>query len=300
MDDHRSRPPLSVVVATRTPRVALAEAMESLAPQVRALGAEIVVATGGRDTPDNILLPPGTIWVHEPEASVMKLRTMAVARARGEIVAMTEDHCRVSRRWCQNIIEIHAKNPEVAAIGGAVENAATATLTSRLHFLLAYGVFMRPLGQGGARFIAGEANVSYKRSALPSRLCKDGHQQMLFNQQLAADGLRVLASDEIVVFHNQPVELGEACRMHFHNGRCISGMRRPGLSLMALLIRLASCAVLPAYLVYRALAAAFRKGRGRSTAVIGIPILFAFASFHALGEVAGCLTGPGESPLHVP
>lgn len=289
-------PPLSIVVATRRPWPALRGLLESLTNQAQRAGAEIVVADGGPGALPDGQPPDGVHRLHEPGASVLRLRALGLAAARGEVVALTEDHCRVDSTWCRTILELHLAHPEVAAIGGAVENAATGDLVSRLHFLTAYGVFLRPLGMGDARLIAGEANVSYKRWALPGRPAEDGLQQMLFNQRLRSEGRRLLADDRVVVFHDQPVSFAEACRLHFDNGRCIAGFRLQGRSRLYRAVRLLGCPALPAFLALRAVLASLRKRRERVAALLGLPLLLGLGCSHAAGEAVGCLAGAGGSP----
>lgn len=294
-----SNPALSIVVATRQPWPGVRALLESVAEQAREVGAEIIVADGGPGALPEGPPPRGARWLREWGASVLRLRALGLTAARGGVVAVTEDHCRVDPAWCSTILELHRAAPEVAAIGGAVENAATGTVVSRLHFLTAYGVFMRPLPKGEARSIAGEANVSYKRSALPPEPAVDGLQQMLFNQRLVESGHRVATDDRIVVFHDQPVPLTAACRLHFHNGRCIAGFRSAALSPLGRVARVASCLVLPPFLALRAVAASLRKRRERAVALLGLPILLALGGCHAVGELAGYLGGAGESPSRI-
>jgi len=177
-----STPALSIVVATRRPWPGLRGLLESVGEQAREVGAEIVIADGGPGALPDGPAPAGIRCLRESGASVLRLRALGLEAARGDVVALTEDHCRVGPSWCRTVLELHRAEGDVAAIGGAVENAATDSLVSRLHFLTAYGVFLRPLPKGEARFIAGEANVSYKRWTLPEGATAGGIQQMLFNQ----------------------------------------------------------------------------------------------------------------------
>ncbi len=49
----------------------------------------------------------------------------ALREARGEVVALTEDHAIPRPGWVPAIIRAHADHPEAAAIGGAIENGST-------------------------------------------------------------------------------------------------------------------------------------------------------------------------------
>jgi len=110
------------------------------------VGAEIIVADGhGKGLPDDVTdRYPEVIWLKQPGGSVFYLRGLAMARARGEIVAVTEDHCEVTPGWCERTIRAHKEYPAAAAIGGAVENGATERLIDWAHFFLVFAPFTPP------------------------------------------------------------------------------------------------------------------------------------------------------------
>ena len=116
------RLPLSVILATTEPWPDLANCLQVLAPQVAAVGGEIVVGDGHGAALDASRAADSSrlSWVRLPGASVFELRARAVERARGEIIALTEDHCLVGRDWCQQILHVFSTNPEVMAVTGPV------------------------------------------------------------------------------------------------------------------------------------------------------------------------------------
>ncbi len=118
--------PLSVIVATSQPWPELRMCLDSLHVQAVRAGAEVVVGDGtGQGLPEDVARRyPEVTWLKVQGASVLQLRALAMSHTSGEVVAVTEDHCRVAPDWCERILEAHKRYPEAAAIGGAVENGA--------------------------------------------------------------------------------------------------------------------------------------------------------------------------------
>src|SRR5687768_14532459 len=133
--------PLSVVIARADPHPHVRDVLLQVVPQARALGAEVILAEG-TETPLPAAEFPDVLCLHEPGSSVYRLRALGAARARGEVVAFTEDHCQVSPDWCQRVVAAHRDAPDAVAIGGVVENGATGSLRDWAHFLIPNGVFL--------------------------------------------------------------------------------------------------------------------------------------------------------------
>lgn len=299
VSDSMDAPPLSVVIATAEPWPEIQRCLDSVLDQARAVGAEVIVADGsGRALPDDGSFVD-VVRLQESGSSVFRLRALGLARAQGDIVALTEDHCVVAPDWCARVLESHAANSDAAAIGGAVENGATDSVLDWVHFLISNGPHMRPLPSGDTRTLTGQANVSFKRSCLPTQVPADGHVQMLFNRALERQGLRLVMDDRLVVWHHQSLGLAGTCAIHYHNGRTIAGYRLPRLTISGRMARLASCPILPGFLVLRTVLTTIRKRRERTRLAAGVPILALLATCHAFGETVGYLTGAGSSPHRV-
>jgi Glycosyl transferase family 2 len=292
-------PTLSVVIATTQPWPEIAGCLASLVGQAGATGAEVIVADAtGRGLPGRDAFPE-VQWLTAPGGSVFQLRALAMSKARGEIVAVTEDHCRVAPDWCEAIIAAHREHPEAAAIGGVVENGATRGFVDWAHFFIVNGPFMAPIPNGPSGNISLQANVSYKRRALPHTWPALGMMEMLYNRELRRRRERLVADGRIVVEHVQPVGIGGACAAHFHNGRSIAGFRLAEMSAAERLVRLAGCAVLPPVMLWRTLNALIAKRRRLGLVAASVPLLALFVTCHAAGEFAGYVSGAGGSPQHL-
>ena len=168
--DATAKPLLSIVIACREPWPALRRALDRLHPQAVALGAEIIVAMSDPRTvaPDAQRLYPSVRWLQGGrDDSVFQLRALALPQCRGDLIALTEDHAWVEGNWCRAILEAHAQHPEAAAIGGVVENGATASIIDWAGFFAVNGRFMHPIRSGASDDISLQSNVAYKRRALP-------------------------------------------------------------------------------------------------------------------------------------
>jgi hypothetical protein len=289
-------PRLSIIVATVDPWPAARACLDSLVGQSPDGSIEIIVADGNEHALPADQIPPRVRWLHAGGRSVFQLRALGLDAARGEIVAFTEDHCRVAPDWCRRLMELHDLYPAAGGIGGAVENGADGSNLDWVHFLIANGPFMRPNRQGTSDAITGQANVSFKRKILPLEFPGDGVHQMQMNRELFDRGIELRMDDRPVVWHIQSLGLIGTCLLHFHTGRCIAGFRLPRLSGGGRLLRIAGCAILPAFLACRTAVTVLKKRRARFQLAGGLPFLILLVSCHAFGELAGYIAGPGDSP----
>ncbi len=187
--DSTKQPPLSIVVATTKPWPEIRACLDSLLKQADSVGAEILVADGnGRGLPVGSESYEKVIRLQDFGASVFSLRKLGMCRAQGEIIAITEDHCRVAPNWCEQIIQSHKDYPDAAAIGGAVDNGATTSLIDWANFFLVFAPFVSPIMNGPCERICLQANISYKRRVLSRINSHLGVMEMLFTQQLREEG----------------------------------------------------------------------------------------------------------------
>lgn len=293
--------PLSIVVATTQPWPEVRDCLDSLQGQARAVGAEIILADScGKGLPDEPASSySGITWLKMPGASVFYLRALAMTQAQGEIIAVTEDHCRVDPSWCERIIEAHKDYPDAAAIGGAVENGATERLADWASFFIVNGPSMPPIRNGERTQISLQANVSYKRRVIPKSLPKLGRMEWMFNQALRAKGEKLVADDRILVCHVQSLGFRDTCRIHFDDGRSIAGFRLQHINSLERSIRLAACFIMPPALLLRTLIPICIKKRFFGRLVASLPMLVLLHCCRAAGAFVGFIAGPGDSPQRI-
>jgi hypothetical protein len=231
---------------------------------------------------------------------VFQLRHAGYREARGEIVAVTEDHCAARPDTCEAILRAHAEHPEAIAIGGATENGTTRHLVDWAVFIVVQGPFVAPLANGPAERVAGAANVSYKRRAL-ERFPDHGPLgaiELFDTASVRHPGETLINDDRIRTTHHQSMGLAGTTSIEFHNGRTIAGFRRRTFARGDLLRVLASPA-LPIYRSIRSVRIAFGKNIPRATIVRAIPLIVLLEYAHGAGELLGYLAGPGDSPRHL-
>jgi hypothetical protein len=296
-----SRPALSVVLTVTRPWPQARAALDSLYGQACACDAEILVADGSRSG-----IPRGSHprarRLHRPGATVFELRSLGLRAAEGEVVALTEDHCRVAPDWCAAVLRAHREHPGAAMIGGALENGAGDSLVDWANFLVSNGAFLAPLANGPADRITGQANVSYKRWAL-AEYPPDAPDEGRHRRRLAAAGHQLLLDDGLRVAHVQSLGLVGTCAIHFHDGRCVVGARRRWSSAWRLGLDLAKGMLLPARVVVATARVvgrtAIRRADLRRVAVRSAPCVLLVLGAHSAGELVGLVGGPGGSPARM-
>jgi hypothetical protein len=293
------RPPLSVVVATTEGWPYVRPLVVSLRGQAEAVGAEIVFADGsGRAAPAVDDIGPNTRWLTFAETTVFRLFMDGLRAARGEIVAMTEDHCTVHAGWCAAILSAHAEHPTAAAIGGALENGSSGSLVDWASFFITQGMHLAPLGEREVGATTNEANLSFKHWAVEQLgdSAGMGFMAILELPRLAERGGVLRVDDRMVVDHFQTIGFGPTTAIHYHNGRSIAGFRRAGGMTGEDWLRMAAALVLPVVRTYRAFRIVWAKGRLHGTLLASLPLMLWLDYSQGIGHLVGYARGPGDSP----
>ena len=293
-----SRPELSIVIGSAQPWPEVRLPLESLRPQLDGLQVEVIVGLGHPDGLDLSYAAsyPGLRSFCEPGASVFWLRSRGIEMAGGEVIAVTEDHCRVDARWCREILRAHRVHPEVGMIGGAVDNGADRKLIDWANYLTSNVPFMSPIATGPCDAISAQANLSIKRRARPSIESELGNMEMLVISGLARSGERFYADAAIRVDHVQSHGFWNTFAVHYHNGRSIAGFRREQIGLFERWLRLLTTPLLTGWLVVRPWRYLLQKRRNLGWAVASLPLMIGLGICHSSGEAVGYLYGPGRSP----
>ena len=292
--------PFSVVIATTHPWPELKMTLDSLWSQIQQLHGELIIADGdGNGVPADFATRfPGAIAIQLPGASIFVLRSAGMQRARGQIVAVTEDHCRLSPDWCAGLLESHRMHPEAAVISGSVENGSPDALIDWANFFIAHAPMMGPVKSGEVKDIS-LAGAAFKRNALPQEIPRHGVMEMLYIRELSRRGGKLFVNSEISLDHVQSYGFWRTFAVHYHNGRSIAGFRGLKLGPWQLLLRIGSCAILPLFLLSRSAYSVIKKRRFVPQLLLSFPLMAALATCHAAGEVAGYIAGAGKSPTHL-
>jgi hypothetical protein len=289
-------PILSVVVASVNGWPVLGPTLRALdALPERARMEVIVVDVVGGETRKRLQAhQPAVVLIEVAERlAIPRLRFLGVERARGDLVAIIEDHGEVSRGWAGALLRAH-QGP-CGAVGGPMENGRHG-LVNWAVFFCEYAAYMGPVPEGDASDLPGN-NIAYKRPHLwrHAGVLADGKWESWINDRLRADGVPLRATNEMVVRHIKPFRLGNFLVQRFHFSRSYAGMRRPGQSPAQRLLYGFGSIVLPPLLLTRITRQVVRKRRHLEKFVLALPLLFVFLAAGALGEMLGYLFGPGAS-----
>jgi hypothetical protein len=194
------RPPLSVVIPVREGLAEIAAVLEALVLAAGQSGAELVVVgeLGEAEPPaEPVRLVPF------PVADMLALRRRGLIEARGELVAIGEDHAVPRPGWCEAVIRAHAEHPEAAAVVGCLVNATDATLSGRANFLAFAASWQPPMATLPADRPPPSSTLSLKRTALAGIEAEGpGWFEADLIPSLFAEG-RMVADARVVVDHYQ-------------------------------------------------------------------------------------------------
>lgn len=268
--------PETEIVVPHLPREEEAEELDLLArrfPRVRFLAV--------RDVPP----PVGASREHHDV-----LRARGLAAARGEIVALLEDHARPDPRWCRHVVEAH-RLPH-AAIGGAIENGIDRPLNWAVYFC-DFHRYVSPVRAGATEF-ASDANVSFKRRSLEAirPVWEASFHEPAVNAALAAKGETVaLSPDLVVVQHREGLRPLEALKERFVWGRSYAAARTAAVTRERRFTLIATSPALPLLLTTRMARTVAERGRLRRVFVRALPWILLLTSSWSLGELTGYVAG---------
>jgi hypothetical protein len=289
-------PRFSVVIAS-------VNGWEMLGPTLLALDAQpgradmeiIVVEAVGGETRRALLAhrPRVEVIAVDAKRTIPALRHLGVVRARGDLVAILEDHGEVDPDWAASLIEAH-EGPW-GAVGGVVENGRTG-LVNWAAFFCEYAPYMGPVLEGESADLPGN-NIAYKRPHLLRHAgeLEQGRWESWINDKIRLDGVPIASTNKAIVRHIKPFRLGHFLVQRFHFARSYAGMRRVDQSPTRRLIYGVGSLALPALLLLRVTKTALAKNRNLGRFAASIPLIALFYTVGAAGEMVGYLIGPGDS-----
>jgi hypothetical protein len=283
---------LTLIVPTTKPPPGAWVAAEAIRDQAVAVDAEVLVAAsadvGTRvpDAPVRVLRCPG--------ADVFTLRARALAEARGEVVALLEDHNFPAADFCERVLAAFDENPQADGVVGTATNGALGLL-DRASFLLTWGPFLAPMDHVPLHRCPPPGVVAFRRSVVPEDAPPDGWLEYELTVGLRDQG-RLVADDRVQICHVQHLGL-RAFPIQYHAGRGYGGLDHEPRSSLPRRARLREAIDLPAVLVRQTREGLRRGGRRESTACM--MTVGAYAICNAVGQIIGFFRGPGKSTTHL-
>jgi len=292
-----ARPDLAVVVPSVNGWGDLGGCLRALGEQEDGVTVEVIVADRlgeevrgpvRKEHPRVRLLeaPPGT--------TIPRLRQMAFAAARADVVGVIEDHVVVPRDWARRMLAEHRGGAEI--VGGAVDNAARDRLVDWAAFLCEYSHCLVPPPRGPAPWLTGN-NVTYRRALLDrfkDTIAEGGWENRL-HDAIREAGIPLESRPDIVVGHKKHYTVGEYVSQRYLYSRSYAGVRVANAAPARRLVFGFAAMALPPLLLFRIFTNVLRTGRYRRELVLSLPLLAVFVVAWAWGEVAGSWFGPGDA-----
>jgi hypothetical protein len=289
---------ISVVIAWVNPLELLVPALEALQQQNRPADESIVVTRHGEDAQRRLreLHPEVILFAAEPHTPITALRSEGIRRARGTVVAVTEDHCVPDRAWIATI-ERWMSQPDCTIVGGPVENAATTRMRDWAAFLTEYAGAIRSAdGDADNHSLPGN-NVAYRRE-LVGGLCEAldrGLWESFYHQELTKRGVRMNYDPEMLVYHRRPFDFRYFVSQRFHFSRSFAAMRLQFLTAFGRVKYGVGSIALPPLLMLRGLTTLRSKRRFVGRYLACLPVIGFYVTVGALGEMIGYFFGGGNS-----
>lgn len=297
------RPRFSVLVAlvSTCARERVGELVESLLHQEGGYSPEVVLVDRRRDEHTSRLRAqhPELVWLDAaPAEPIPAMLVRALERARGELVAVTEDHCVPAPDWLTALERAFRRGgARVAAVGGVVENAEAGRALDWASFLCEYAAFHPPLEEGPVPGLSG-VNVCFRSEALAgldrTPLASEFWETSL-QPALRAAGGELRLDPAVRVRHAKAFPLRLFVAQRFLYSRYWSGTVAPVASPARRVLRLLATPLLVPLFLWRQARPCWGRPPLRGPWLRALPFLVGFDLVQAAGEAVGLLRGPGDA-----
>ena len=294
------KPKFSVIVPSVNGLPTLAECLTALERQQCSFDFEIIVVDRTQNETVRYIrenFPRVKLIELSAPRGIPEMRFIAMNRAGGEFLAITEDHCLAPENWLAKFSEAHDAGYEV--VGGAVENMSRERLLDRAVFLCEYSAFM-PAASGEVDFVTGN-NTSYRRSTLEKldETILENYWEYFLQAELKRAGVKFFSDSSIVAGHKKEFGFFYFLAQRFYYSRSFAAMRKQNSTFAEQILYIFYTPFLPFHQIWKIFQNVRGKNRNYSDFFLSLPLLLVFMISYALGELTGCLFGAGESLLKV-
>lgn len=237
-------------------------------------------------------------WVRrypvEKSVTIPEMRAHAFDKARGDAVAMIEDHVMVPGGWAEDMLAALAASDGVVA--GSVENAATETLVDWACFLCEYSQCLPPIPGGQVEWLTGN-NTVYSKELLARHheATHAGKWENHLHDAIKAGGGKLVCRPDIVVGHKKHYTIREYTTQRYLYARSYAGARVSDMSPLRKLIYGMAAFILPPMLFLRIVRNIVSKRHHTGLLIRSLPLIALFVMSWGIGEIIGYWFGPGDS-----
>ena len=225
-------PSISVVVPTRDRVASLSATLDSLNCQQDARPFELIVVDDGSTDGTGAFLAAraaqgAIVHVRGEGRGAAAARNAGIRRARGEIIACTDDDCEVPPDWVARLRDL-LRQTGAGAVGGRAVAAPDAARPARISQAITNGIARALNDRGRSRFLTSN-NVAYRAATLRAVGLFDegfpgaGGEDRDLHARLQARGERLVYAADIVVTHHPRMSWAGFLRQQAAYGR---GARR--------------------------------------------------------------------------
>lgn len=277
------------------------QTLDSLRQQRGGHSYEVIIGDRRDDKVGRLIeqsYPEAKLFRCPASTALPELRTLALDRAAGQYIVVTEDHCVPAEDWLEGIARAFREAPAgTAAVAGCVENGVTQTSLDWATFLCEYSAFVAPVAEGPARALPG-MNVAYERGVfegLDRKVLTTGFWETTLHPALLDAGRTLHSTNSIRIYHCKKFSLGLFARQRFIYSRYYGGLRFGRGQWARKAIAIAATPALPALLLFRMARQVSAKRRLRLELLSALPYLAMFVIIWAWGELVGYALGAGDA-----
>lgn len=296
-----AEPFLSVVIAAGPNLEGLADCLEALDTQDDG-STEFLVSSTIRPSRHLVDRFPKVCWCEAaPDSHIPHLWGFGMARARGEVIAITTAHFRPAPDWVQAIRSAHARWHR-PAIGGRIEPPRGGGAVSWAIYLLRYSTYLTYQGEQAVPDVAGD-NASYKRGAwqaLPD-LARDGFWEQELHRRLCAERQGPVFVPAIRVTQRHAFGFCSFLCQRFRHGKQFGRARAHRWGAALRLVAIAASPLIPILFLVKIVVRVLRSGQYLGPFLLALPALLCFLLAWSAGEACGYLSAVGRgSPSRPP
>lgn len=290
-DSEPMSPKLSVVIGSQNARSSIGECLIVLENQRNGREVEIIVVDNSEDGTSEIVGErfPYIKLIKSPESNLIpELWEIGINQSSGEIVTITTAHFVPRDNWIEEILKAHETS--CVGVGGAIENDVSSGLVGWAIYFCRYSSYMLPFSEAIVKDFAGD-NASYKRWALDrcKHVRRSGFWEPFVHAELRKDGLELLMTPTIVVYHKKSFSVLGFMKQRFWHGRQFGSARASNLSGIRRAIYVLLSPSIPFVFLSRITGRVLAKRRHIRKFSLSSPILVLFLLSWSAGELSGYL-----------